>query len=310
MSVSAKEYFMRGLQEMESLDGGTDWAYEEGDQGVRNFVSSGDINMFDMCPTKVYYAKIQEQGFDMDIGFHYNKTMKRMLTTIMREKKETKKLLKTDEALELPYSDDDSSRSIKDYWENYKDAGNWMEEPSKKDLDKYTALLSKVGDLYVNNFAAEVKPSLVEHKIHLPVPGGGKYNLFMNDFIDLMDESGVIYLYKYPGKTPSMDKVTLDYKVAGSQWQTLIAYTALVTNFEVPEHGHATEMVYMVSTKNPKIVRQPVTIYQKHVDALVKKTLTQWEIIAKGLYTTNRGCSFCKDGKGGCSYYIDCHTEF
>jgi hypothetical protein len=283
------DYFKSGLKLMEELES-SDWSSDTLDsKQLRNYISSGDLNMFDSCPTKFYYTKIRKEGFLCDIGFHYYTVLKRAVTYVMKGKLDTEGV------------------KLKDQWENLSLSGVWEEEPTKEDLEFYHGKIESLTNLFITQFADSVNPLFVEKKIHLPIPGND--SLFMHEYLDMMDDKGTIYLYKFPAKSPSLDKSTGIYNVSGNYVQTLAAYSALATNFKVPEGGHEVAAVYLVGSKTPKLVQQNFKITQVQIDALANKCKTIWKIITGDLYTTNRGSTFCKEGKGGCSHYTVCHTE-
>ena len=274
-----------------------------------NFLSSGDINMFDTCPTKVYYAKKESSNkFVMDIGFHYATTMKAILSAVMVNKITSKKLPSLKEIWDLEYRSKDTS--IGDYWRNYEDYGTWEDLPEDSVIETYHKKIESMSGLYLTQFASDVHPVAVDRRVHLPIPGGESKKLYLSDYLDLVGEDGVVYLYKYPSRSPAKQGDSEELKVSGSYLQTLITYSALKYNYQLPEEGAKTEMVYLIGTKSPKILRQPVTVTQKQVDTLVNKALVQSSILDQNLVTTNRGCTFCKEGSGGCSYFSECHSEF
>ena len=64
----ADDYYKSGLKLMEELES-SDWSSDGLDnKQLRNYISSGDLNMFDSCPTKFYYTKIRKEGFLCDRG--------------------------------------------------------------------------------------------------------------------------------------------------------------------------------------------------------------------------------------------------
>lgn len=276
----------------------------------QQFMSSGDLNTMDSCSVKTYYQKIERSPFQPDMGFHYSSSAKRLITSalhIMRDKE----VIPSAEEVWMRREADDKPTNL-DLWEDMSE----MEENGaildEKTVTKNKLRLEGILSCFLADVAPNIKPFYVEKRVHLPLPGGEKYNLHLHEYVDLIDRNGDLYLFKFPAKSPSKVKDIdhVEYVVNGVHLQNLITYAALASNFKVGANGRKAHIMYFVGNKVPKIITQDVTITQKQIDTMVQKSTVQWEILVQELYTPNRSSTFCKPGPGGCSYYHDCHSRF
>jgi len=292
-----------GIRAMEGQE--ETWDKEEA-LNFKNFLTSGDMNMFDACPTKIFYNKIQKEGFLCDMGFHFAVNAKRAMSSAMKIKKEGS-FPTWDTVLNKEVRE---GKTLKALWEDTSSSGSWIEEPEYGALEENLEQIKELTELFAKDVLDTLNPMLIDAKVFLPLPGAEEYNLFLTDFIDVVDKEGVVHLLKFVGKSPWKDKDNGGFVISGNYMQSLTAYSALLNNFKLPEEGQPAKVIYFVKTKVPKIITQEVTITQKQVDTLKRKAYVQWKIVADKLYTTRRGSEFCKPGKGGCSYYESCHVDF